>query len=207
MKNWLRISIVGLIAIFITILFSSLAAYKTERDKRISYENLYRSSDQKVKIYQDSEKAWHTRSDVYEVKSIEALRLVAKYDPVLANLDKRFESVNKNLKNIQYLGISSMSSSYPIDRPGSTDTLVIFNKDTIQAKAIIQTDSLRWYTFKALVYNNTIQHIDFQAHDSLETVITFKRKWLLGRKRYFQEIKSLNPHSKVNYARSIKIGK
>lgn len=207
MKNWLRISIIGIIAIVAVLLFTSLAAFKSERDQRISLENLSKDQESKIKVFQDKEKAWHTTSDVAEVRNIEALRLISKYDKRFADLDQRFESVNKNLKNLQYLGISSMSSNYDIKSPGAKDTLVVFNKDTIPATITNYTDSSRWYSFHALIYNNKVHNLQFATKDSIETVVTWRRKWFLGRKHFSQEIKSLNPHTKVGYARSIMVTK
>ena len=175
-----------------------------ERDTKISLENVIRAQEQNIKIYQDEKKNWVTQHEVAEIRNAEAMEIMKQHDKeMLATLER----INKRMKSIEYLCITAMASNYNIPAPSTKDTIVMINNESVKAQALSYQDPAGWYSFKALNVGGTIQDINFQTHDSLITSVTWKRRWLFGRKRYTQEIISLNPNSRVHYARSIIVKK
>lgn len=178
-----------------------------KRNELVEVGRLATNRGDSIRIFQDENLAWHTRGEVMELKTVEAVNLLAKYDKSFEDLHTKFETINHNMKNLQYLGITQMRTNYHIKEPGSKDTLYVLKSDTIPAQVATMRDTAGWYDFKAIVINGQIRDIQINTRDSLSTAITYKRKWFLGRKRYQQEIISHNPHSKITYSRSVIIHK
>jgi hypothetical protein len=177
-----------------------------EQKERHSLQSIIIAKDAEIRTWKDNAQQWHTQTTVADINSHKALKLLVAYDTNFQRLSKDFVSLKKSMRNLSYYNTHNMGSTYHITAP-VTDTSIIDHNDTTQIQIIDVADSAGWYNFKAVINTHKVAVIDFNTKDSISTVVTFKRRWFLGRKRYTQEIISHNPHSKINYARSIIVHK
>lgn len=199
------VRIIFILALSLFFLIGIGMANKLEQE-RDSLQSIIIAKDAEIKTWKDNAQQWHTQTTVADINSHKALKLLIAYDTNFQRISKDFESLKKSMRNLSYYSTNNMASKYNFTAP-VTDTSIIDHNDTTKIQIINVADTAGWYNFKAIINNNNVAVIDFSTKDSISTVVTFKRKWFLGRKRYTQEIISHNPHSKINYARSILIHK
>lgn len=193
-------SIVALVLIMAFGLFT----FSRHKQERQELQSLLDHRKDSIRNFQDQANNWHSISNVFEVRSVQALQLAASQNKQIQDLHQNFEFVRKDLKNLQYLGITAMQSNYLINEPTKTDTIFISQKDTIPAQIYTKTDTAGWYQVKAVFINSQIKDISLTTRDSITTAITWRRKyWIFGRKRYTQEIISHNPYTRVSYQKNI----
>ncbi len=205
LKNKL-VGIIGVILMFL-ILMLLVSAIRKQQKEISSYKGYIKSQATEIKAWKDEKQRWHTQTEITQLRNAQALRLIARYDKDFSDLHKNVSSLKKNLSNLQYASIVGMKSNYVNRGVPIRDTLIVLNKDTANAYVVNIQDSAGWYSISALAIRDQLLNVNINTRDSLTTVLTYKRKWFLGRKRYYQEIVSHNPHSKVVYSKSVLIHK
>lgn len=199
--KWIIIAIISLS----TLLCMYFMGKSANRNQISDLQNIITTQKKESKIWKDEAGHWKNKTQAAEIKTNDALKFLSEHDARFAQISKEFEGVNKNLKNLQYVGFTGTSSRYEM-YPSSVDTLVIFHKDTLKAKVSSYVDSLGWFSAKGIVINGEIEYLIVSTKDSLETVLV-KHKKLFKAASFTQEIKSYNPNTKVLYNESVIVNK
>jgi hypothetical protein len=181
----------------------SVKTCQQNRTEAKELKDQLRAMNANIVTYKDEQERWHAERETEAISHIKTLRTIAEYDNQIKATLADLPTVKKSLKNLEYLGIAGIKSGYNVLPTSVKDTLYVVNKDTSKAKINTGIDPEGWYSYRAYVSNNTIQELSFFTNDSIANAVTFKRKWLFGRKRYNQELISYNPNSKIRYSRSI----
>jgi Na+-transporting methylmalonyl-CoA/oxaloacetate decarboxylase gamma subunit len=198
--------IIGMALMFL-ILMLLVSAIRKQQEEIFSYKGYIKGQATEIKAWKDEKQRWHTQTEITELRNAQALKLIARYDKDFSDLHKNVSSLKKNLSNLQYASIVGMESHYDNRGVPIKDTLIVLNKDTTKAYVVNIQDSSGWYSITALAIRDQLLNVNINTRDSLTTVLTYKRKWFLGRKRYYQEIVSHNPHSRIVYSKSILLRK
>lgn len=173
-----------------------------ERSERISYENLLRSETAKSKVWKDEYGQWRHRAETAEIRSSEALKTLSKTDVRFKSIQEDFELVKKNLKNLESASFTGTRSSYQVST-SSSDTIFVMAGDTSKARYFMYRDTAGWFSTEGVMLaNGMVPVLRFQCRDSLVTVVTKKRRWF-RRPLFEQEIKSMNPYTRVGYSKSV----
>lgn len=192
----------AVIGIIIASIILSAIFYLSQREDKKSYQNLIRTEQQKAKTWQDASGHWRQRAEAAEIKSADALKNMSRYDDRFSSIQKDFDIVKKNLKNLQYAGFTGTQSKYEV-HTSSRDTLYVVAGDSTKARYFEYEDSLGWFRAEGMMLSNgVVPMLRFQSRDSLVTVMTVKKR-LFRRPLYQQEVKSMNPHTRVAYSQSV----
>jgi hypothetical protein len=168
-----------------------------------SYKASLESHKKEIQIWKDNEGLWRSKLEVSLITSRDALKTLAIYDERFNSLSSQFDGLKKNLSNLNSVNFSSSSSNYNITTK-IKDSVIINNKDTSKFYVFNYCDPEGWYiTSGKINYDNKILSIKIESKDSISSVVYWKRKWLLGRKKFYQEVKSFNPNTKIKYSESI----
>ncbi|MCU0385514.1 MAG: hypothetical protein MUE38_05770 [Flavihumibacter sp.] len=196
-----------IILLSIGLVAGALIGHYNQQTKVSDYENYLRKEKETSKTWRDNANHWHNKASAEEVRNSTALKDLALVEERLGSLSEQFEGLRKNLGNLSYAGFSGSSSSYKIVT-GTKDTIVIFNKDTVNAIGFNYEDPQGWYSVKGVVsQERKIASLKFYSRDSLVSVVYWKRPWLLGKKKFSQEIKSFNPNTRIVYNKAIIVKK
>lgn len=175
------------------------------QDQATSYEGLYRLQTQKSKVWKTESGKWRNKAEAASVSSGTLKDLVNNNNAEFKNLHKRFEGLNKKLNNLSS-AVTTSSVTNTTFNARLTDTVYvnIVNRDTVRmpAKKFEWADTSGFNKFNGIIVDDKITG-SFESIDSLETVTYWERKWALGKKRYFTEIESKNPNTKVVYNKSV----
>lgn len=196
----------------VSFVFVALLVYNdNKRSKEIrSYKSIIQTQSAEIKNWKDYRQRWHNTTEVTNVQSTQALEMLVKYDKAFAGINENFTTIKKNFKNLEYMGVVGMQSNYDLQRVPIRDTIIMIGKDTsktLSAQVFSIKDSSGWYSIKAVIVGSKLADIDIKTKDSISTAITVKRKWLFGRRRYYQEIVSHNPYSNVVFSRTVTMHK
>lgn len=202
-ENFVKIMIALISWVFFIV---SVQQCRRNDERANDIKNIIESQTKEIQAFKDEAKKWHSIAAVTALNHNESVKLAIKNDPELANIAKEFRSVKQSLKNIKYLGTTSLESKYDIIHHTVRDTVYIENNDTVSAKLSVGFDPNGYYQYRAIVSNNNIKTISISSYDTITTAVTMYRKWLFGRKRYKQEIISRNPNTKITYQKSLIIG-
>lgn len=187
------------VLVFLGIAF--MLGRKTIADEKESYENIIRNEQFKAKVWKDNAEHWHLKTEAAEVTSRQALKHLSKYDAQFASLQTSFESVNKNLRNLQAAAWTGSTSTYNI-----TTTLrdTVFS-DSVRGRVFDVLDTSGWCTGTGFVRDDKL-NLDLVTRDSVDIAFTRKRR-LFRRSLYFAELKSKNPHTRITYSRAVVVNK
>lgn len=162
------------ICLYITFLHRKL----TDKEQ---YESLYKASESKVKIFQAKDSTWHTVTNTVTVTDP---KVVAQ----LAGISESFSGLKKSLKNLEnYTAINAITTIHK----------TVYIKDSAFS-SVTKYDSISGF-----IHDDSITIVDKHKVD-LEVVEYWDKSWLLGKKKYKTEIKSLDPNTKVVYSQSIR---
>ena len=202
--NYGNIFRLSVIIVFIAGIY--LAGRDAVKSKVKDYETIIRTEQEKAKTWRDNANYWHSKAETAELRNTESLQYLAKVDQRFAAISKEFEGVKKNLSNVQYVGFTGTQSSYQVTTH-TRDTIFLINSDTARAMYFSYHDSTGWFNASGIILENgAIPLLRLNSRDSLVTVITRKKK-LFKRPVYSQEIKSYNPHTRINYNASVMVNR
>ena len=198
---------IGIIAVLTLLLIVFYGRIASLRDRASNYEALYKQSQKKAKVWQDKAGNWRSRAETADI-SVRTLKdLVKNGDKRFVDLSKSFEGLNKNLKNLQNLTNTNTNSIVNFTTNLRDTTIVVVQGNTSDSiPVVVQVfewkDSLGYSTFSGQINNGEITGA-MSITDSLDMVTYWKRPWLLGKKKYFTEIRSKNPATRIIYNKSI----
>lgn len=179
----IRIILDIIIGIVIGILFLYCFYLYKKAENLTSYKSLYEVENKQNKIYRDKDSTWRNKSqDVIVSKS--------QLDQVkeLQNLHKEFDGVKKSLSNLE--NYTKLSEVTTINK-----TIYIIDSSFIYSD--------KYDTIKGIIKNGKVNLTDIHR-DSLIIVQYWDRAWFLGKKKYYTDIKSTNPNTKIDYQKNIK---
>jgi len=199
--------IAGFIMLVITLIGGSIASWFDgyhSRSKEIKdLKSIITSKDHEIKTWQDKSGEWHSRAYAAEIRSNQTLKYLSQHDARLSELSGKIDGLKSNLKNLQSYSEMAIESNQSAAIKGR-DTIFVVNKDTVSGKFYTYSD--RWNNIVALTRNDSMYCIN-KYKDSIINAVIWERKWLLGRKRYTQEVISENPNTEITYSRNLTVKK
>ncbi len=162
------------------------------------YRGLYKSSLQEAKVWKDKSDQWHSKAEELAVSN-STLKQMAKQDPDLIRILSEVKEIKKNLSNLQSFNVVATHTQSRFNTI-LKDT-VIYRGDTI-LKAQAFDYQTKWDTYREIVFGKKV-FMERDGRDSLDIAAYFTRKWFLGKKKYFSEVVSANPDTKITYNRAL----
>lgn len=189
------------------LLFFAVSVYQCQsNDSRIDdIKNIVVSQNESIRTFKDEANRWHSVATATQLQHHEAVKLYIKSDTQLNSVVKQFTTVKKSLRNLEYLGVTGLTSNYNITNQIIKDTVILGNNDTLKAKFVYGAEPKNYYRYQAIVYNNDIKDLQIQTNDTINVAVTKWRKWFLGKRRYRSEVISSNPYSKITYQKTLLI--
>jgi hypothetical protein len=178
--------------------------YITVLNKKIasldSYKSLYETANKENKQWKDKSGLWHNKTETAVVTK-DNLENIKELQDIASEIN----GLKKNLKNLEsYINVNSSTT---IESTIKIKDTTIYNiKDSSVTKLKHFTYKDKWQRDSVAIIGDSARFFH-ESNDSLAIVGFWERKWFLGKKTYFTEIKSYNPNTKINYQRSIKVNK
>lgn len=169
---------------------------RAERNE--GYRELNKVEHQAAVQFKDEANRWHSRAEQAYISS-----KTIEDNPAFQKMLSEFQDIKKNLKNTTSIQTLSTESSYKYNLHLKDTTIKIC--DTIRVIRSARYHD-QWIDINALVDGNDLRP-EIIIRDSLTCVGYWKRKWILSRKKYYSEIISQNPHTRITYNRSLIITK
>lgn len=194
--NRLNLIIYIVLAIVILGMGFMISRLNSKVESLSSYENLYQIEHQQAQKFKDDAGHWRSRAQVAEVTA-DNLGDISE----LKNLSKEFKELKKSLKNLE--NFSQVSTTTDIHRTVKLKDTTIITVDNIYmaGKGFEYKD--QYESISGSIVGDSISW-SIQHKDSLQIVQYWDRKWFLGKKKYYSEIKSLNPNTQISYQKNIK---
>jgi len=195
--------------LFIIALISSWTfynKYKDEKEQKQGIEQLFSKQQTETQYYKNryGETVSRTQSLVLENKTIKQL----VKDGNLQFLQE-FQGLKKNYKNLEYAfqSLSKSVDSIYIHLKDTSFTYIDSKGDTVKfiAKNWKKEDKWSKFDYKELSPDSAI--FKYEVDVPIDGVLYWKRKWFLGKKKYFSEMTSSNPHVKIPQLLELKVGK
>jgi hypothetical protein len=198
--NRLNLIIFGVLAILIAFLIADVIILQRKVSSLKSYESLYNAQVTGNKVWKAKDGLWSNNTSTIEITK-DNLENVQE----LKDLSSQFEGLKKSLKNLE--NYMSVNSSTTIERTIKVKDTIIYNKKD-SSKTLVRHFSYKdkWQKDSVAIIGDSAQFFHTNK-DSLSIVGYWDRSWFLGKKKYFTEIKSYNPNTKIDYQRSIKVSK
>ena len=167
---------------------------------------LLNDSKREVKVWQDKEGQWRSRTEAADV-SAKTLDELIENSKQLQDIQKQFSGLKKSLKNLQNLTNLNTRSLISFETTLSDTTILIHQREnndsmSIPARVFQWADSANFNNFTGLIIGDHVSGT-LSVTDSLDMVTYWERSWFLGKKKYFTEIVSKNPSTKIIYNKSI----
>jgi len=202
----IEIGIVLLLIISSSFLYVFYNKYKEERGQKEGVEQLFSKSQDSVRVYRNvhGRLVSKTNSLVLENKTIKQL----VKDGNLPFL-KEFDGLKRNYKNLEYAfhSLSKSVDSLHIHLKDSAFSYIDNKGDTVKfvAKNWKKQDKWSKFDYKEVSPDSAI--LKYEVDVPLDGVLYWKRRWFLGKKHYFSEMTSENPHVKIPELLELKVGK
>jgi hypothetical protein len=185
-----------LIIFLLLVIFVLFAKLREVSQSNTSLKNYNNIKEKEVKVWQDNYGYWRSKAEASEItkdnlKDLEELK----------NLSKDFEGVKKSLRNLE--NYIATSTSTTINKTINLKDTTIYRDSIAYNLPSFRYDD-KWTTINGLIENGKVD-VMVSSRDSLDIVQYWDRKWFLGRKKYFTEVKSFNPNTKVDYQKNIKV--
>jgi hypothetical protein len=195
--NRLLICLSAILFLLSVLMFAYISHLQNKVEKGKEYEGLYKSSAVEAKVWKDKHDQWHSKAQELAVSN-STLKEMAKQDPDLIRLISEVKGIKKNLSNLQSYNVAG------------THTETRFNvrlKDTTittGGKAKMFDFRTKWDSYRGVIIGDSA-FLQRDGKDSLSTAAYWTRRWFFGKKKYFTEIVSHNPDTKITYNRAITV--
>lgn len=180
--------------------------YKEEKEQKEGVEQLFSKSQDSVKVYRNVHGRLVSRTNGLILENQTIKQLVK--DGNLQFL-KEFDGLKKNFKNLEFAFQAQSKSidSLRIHIKDSVFTYIDNKGDTIKFIAQNWKKEDKWSKFDYKQFSPDSAILKYEVDVPLDGVFYWKRKWFLGKKHYFSEITSPNPHVKIPKFLELKVGK
>ena len=161
-----------------------------------SYKSLYETANKENKVFRHKDSTWRNRTEVATVTKSEL-----QHVKELQELHREFDGIKKSLRNLE--NFTQTSQITTIHKTVKLKDTTIVSVDSVRIHATTFKYVDKWESISGVIVSDSIQW-NISHKDSLKVVQYWDRKWFLGKKKYFTEIKSENPNTIVDYQRSIR---
>ena len=172
-----------------------------DRAKDRDVKNIIEDKESKAKEWQDNSGLWHHKSELSLVTENQTLKMLSANSEEMKQLKAQVSGLQSNLKNLVLFSKTASRSEYT-SKASTRDTIIVYHHDTTHARVAKLTDKAGWYKLDLVILPDTV-FSDLHTRDSLVSTLYWKRRWFLGRKKYNQEIISMNPHTKITFDKSL----
>ena len=194
--NRLNVIILAILLAIGIYMLSYILFLKSKVDSLESYRSMYELASKENEIFKDEAGKWRNRAENAEV-TLDNLKDLKE----LKRLSSEFEGVKKSLKNLEnYISVSSTTN---IEQTIKLKDSIVY-KDSVAYNLPSFTYNDQWTIVSGVIDSGDVK-LKVSNIDSLEVVQYWDRKWFLGKKKYFTEIKSHNPNTKIDYQKNIKV--
>lgn len=168
------------------------------------YELLLNTQKQSSVSWKDQAGYWRNQSNVLVLQTDKSLKMLSKTNEEFMNLKNEFSALKSNLKNLSLYAKTGIQSNYQLHVP-LRDTVLLQADSSLKVVKKLHFRS-KWIAMDGFVVGDSLLP-QIQTYDSLVTVVYWKRKWFLGKKRYVQDIKSFNPHTQIKFNQTVIVRK
>jgi len=180
--------------------------FQEEKSQKQGIEQLFSKKQAEVELYRNHNNQLVTQNEAVTLENKSVKDLVKQ-----GNLSflKDFDNLKKNYKNLEFAYQMQVRISDSLkSKLQFKDTVYITSKgDTIKFKAFSWETKDKWrdISLKQVSPDSVL----FKEHQlvPLDGVLYWKRKWFLGKKRYWAEATSENPHVTIPKLLNLRIGK
>ncbi len=178
--------------------------YLEQKEQKQNIELLFSSKIKELEVYKNKQGQLVTKNEIVPLDNNSVKDLVKQ-----GNLQflKEFDNLKKNYKNLE--------NAFQVQAK-SIDSLRITLIDTSEVYIYKKGDSIKfvahnfnyedkWTNFQLKQYSPDSTIFKYDVYVPLDGVLYWKRTWFLGKKHYFSEVTSENPHIKINKLLSVKI--
>jgi len=196
-----------LIVIVLAFLFHMyFTKYHEEKTQRQGVEQLFSAKQQEVVTYKNKygEVVGRTQGLVLENQTIKQL----VKDGNLQFL-KEFQDLKGSYKNLEfaYQALSKSVDSLHVKLSDTTRNFIDHKGDTIKFQAHDFKYKDKYAEFNLKQFSPDSASFKYMVEVPVDGVFYWKRKWFLGKKHYFSEITSPNPHVHIPQLLELKVGK
>jgi hypothetical protein len=199
----------GLVLLLIitgVLLYTFYNKYREEKAQKQGVEQLFSKEQMKTQYYKNKsgEEVAKNQAVVLENNTIKQL----VKDGNLSFL-KEFQGLKKSYKNLEYaFQVQSQSiDSLRIHPKDTTITYIDKKGDTIKFVAKDWKKQDKWSKFDYKQVSPDSAVLKYEVDAPIDGVLYWKRKWFLGKKKYFSEMTSSNPHVHIPQILELKVGK
>jgi hypothetical protein len=197
-KHWLILSGVALLLIMATTIGVQRYIIKLRTQESNARLDAFREFKSELKIKR--------AADSTQFAELKAMQLSkSEIKELFPDVEGRLDLIDKKLRNMESLITVGTNQQYNIHTTLRDSTVM----DTVKVKVASYSD--KWIKFNQLIYPNNSLETKIETRDSLDIDLEKGRrenKFLIfryGAKEYPIIIKNSNPHSKLIYARYLKV--
>ncbi len=178
--------------------------YLEQKEQKQNIELLFSNKEKELQVYKNKQGQTVSKNETVQLNDGSIKDLVKQ-----GNLQflKEFDNLKKNYRNLE--------TAFKIQTK-SIDSLRVMMIDTSEVYVDKKGDSIKfiahnfnyqdkWSDFQLKQYSPDSAEFKYQVYVPLDGVMYWKRNWFLGKKHYFTEVTSENPHIKINKLLSVKI--
>lgn len=198
-----------LIVIIIAMGFGSaklFSEYRRMKDEKENVQSLYSNKIKEVEVYRSRDGQLVHKNEALTLENKTVKELVR--DGQLSQL-KQLDGINRRMSNLEYLYkiTAKAMDSVKVKLNDTTRYYVNDKGDTLIFKATDFKYNDKWASFKAKQITPDSSILTYSVTAPLTGGMYWKRKWFLGKKKYYGEITSENPHIVIPELLNIKVGR
>lgn len=178
--------------------------YLEQKDEKQNIELLFSKNIEELQVYKNRQGQLVVKNEVPIIDNKSVKDLVNQ-----GNLQflKEFEGLKKNYKNLEnaFSVQSKVIDSLNVDLSKTLEIYIDKKGDSVKFIALNWSYEDKWSKFELKQFTPDSANFKYTTIVPLDGVLYWKRTWFLGKKHYFSEITSENPHIKINKFLNIKI--
>jgi hypothetical protein len=149
------------------------------------------------KQWRGKDSLWRNKTESLEISNKSLLKLAKDKDEFATKLLKEHTQIKKNFKNLLSYNDNVAINKSHVDGI-LHDTIVIQKNDTIKER--FTTITTQWDDYSVAIKGDSIG-ITREGREEFDQIVFWERNKIIGlrigRKKWFSEIKSLNPNTKI----------
>jgi len=178
--------------------------YQEQKEQKQNIELLFSNKVKELETYKNKQGQIVVKNEVPEINNKEVKNLVKQ-----GNLQflKEFNNLKKNYRNLEsaYQIQSKVIDSLNVDLSKTPEIYVNKKGDSVKFIAHNINYEDKWLELQLKQITPDSANLKYSVYVPLDGVLYWKRTWFLGKKHYFSEVTSSNPHIKINKLLNIKI--
>lgn len=193
-----------LLGISIFLAHSYYNKYLEQKNEKENIELLFSKKEAEIELYKNKHGQLVAKNEAVSLENKSIKELVK--DGNLQFL-KQFDNLKRNYKNLENAyEIQAKISDSLKSKLNFIDTSYVTSKgDTVKFKAFSWGIKDKWREISLKQITPDSVYFKEEQNVPLDGVLYWKRKWFLGKKHYFSEVTSENPHVRINKLLTIRI--